>query len=89
MVKPRADKLIGESLQETMTLTHSTTSTTTNDKRYQDLGVDATLTLTVLDSDIGVIVSKHALSVKEGQSADYTVRLFAEPSGDVAGCLKP
>jgi predicted RND superfamily exporter protein len=83
-VKGRAEDG-GETLTESMTITHAVTATTSVDTRYQALGVDAsaTVSLTVNDMDVGVEVSTDDLVVKEDSSATYTVKLISEPSGAV------
>ena len=51
--------------------------------------VTATITATEIENDKGVILSKTALTVKEGGSATYTVRLSVQPSDNVTVTVAP
>ena len=62
-------------VDDVVTLTHAATG--------GDYDVSADLTVTVADDDAGLVIDPSALSVPEGASAMYTVKLAALPSADV------
>ena len=52
-------------------------------------GVSATLPVTVVDDDsVGLVFSAESLSVAEGATASYTVRLASRPTGAVTVALR-
>ena len=66
---------------ETVTLAHAVSST--DDTAYNALS-DLSVTVTVQDNDsVGVEIDPTELSVVEGASVDYSVKLTSEPAGDV------
>ena len=66
---------------ETVTLAHAISST--DDSAYDALA-DQNVTVTVEDNDsVGVMIDPTTLTVAEGASVDYTVKLTSEPAGDV------
>ena len=66
---------------ETVTLAHAVAST--DDSAYDALS-DLSVTVTVEDDDsVGVEIDPTELTVAEGSSMDYTVKLTSEPAGDV------
>ena len=66
---------------ETVTLAHAVAST--DDSAYDALS-DLSVTVTVEDNDsVGVVIDPTALTVAEGSSMDYSVKLTSEPAGDV------
>ena len=66
---------------ETVTLAHAISST--DDSAYDALA-DQNVTVTVEDNDsVGVMIDPTELSVVEGASVDYSVKLTSEPAGDV------
>ena len=68
--------------EETVTLTH-TVKDADSAAEYADVTV-ASVTVTVEDNDsVGVMIDPSELSVVEGASVDYTVKLTSEPAGDV------
>ena len=69
----------GDTVDESVTVTH-----TASGGGYG--GVSATVTVTVVDPDVvarGLVFSRTALSVDEGATASYTLRLATRPSGAV------
>ena len=65
---------------DTVSLTHSATST---DSGYGGIAI-ASVEVTITDDDTaGVTVSKSAIDLVEGNSDTYTVKLDTEPTGDV------
>ena len=65
----------------TATITHTVTST---DARYGNLTGIPGLTAAVTDNDsLGITLSGSSVSVAEGSTATYTVRLGAKPTSDV------
>ena len=66
---------------ETVTLAHAVAST--DDSAYDALE-DVLVTVTVEDNDsVGVMIDPTELTVTEGSSMDYAVKLTSEPAGDV------
>ena len=66
---------------ETVTLAHAVAST--DDSAYDALS-DLSVTVTVEDNDsVGVMVDPTTLTVTEGSSMDYSVKLTSQPAGDV------
>ena len=66
---------------ETVTLAHAVAST--DDSAYNALS-DLSVTVTVEDDDsVGVSINPTTLTVTEGASVDYTVKLTSQPAGDV------
>ena len=66
---------------ETVTLAHAVAST--DDAAYNALS-DVNVTVTVTDNDsVGVSIDPTSLTVTEGSSVDYAVKLTSEPAGDV------
>ena len=66
---------------ETVTLAHAVAST--DDSAYNALS-DLSVTVTVEDNDsVGVMIDPTELTVAEGSSMDYSVKLTSEPAGDV------
>ena len=64
-----------------VTLAHAVAST--DDSDYDAL-TDQTVTVTITDDDaVGVDISETALTVTEGSSKSYTVKLTSQPAGDV------
>ena len=69
-----------DAANDTVTLTHSATST---DSDYNLITI-ASVVVTVADNDTaGVMIEPTALSVVAGRSNEYTVRLATEPTGNV------
>ena len=76
-----ADDSVAEG-EETVALTH-TVKDADSAAEYADVTV-ASVTVTVEDNDaVGVMIDPTTLTVTEGSSADYTVKLTSEPAGDV------
>ena len=66
---------------ETVTLAHAVAST--DDSAYNALS-DVNVTVTVTDNDsVGVSIDPTTLTVVEGSSVDYSVKLGSQPAGDV------
>ena len=66
---------------ETVTLAHAVAST--DDSAYNALS-DLSVSVTITDNDtVGVSINPTTLTVTEGSSADYSVKLTSEPAGDV------
>ena len=66
---------------ETVTLAHAVAST--DDAAYNALS-DVNVTVTVTDNDsVGVSIDPTSLTVVEGSSVDYSVKLGSQPAGDV------
>ena len=66
---------------ETVTLAHAISST--DDSAYDTLE-DVSVTVTVQDNDsVGVSINPTTLTVVEGSSMDYSVKLTSQPAGDV------
>ena len=66
---------------ETVTLAHAVAST--DDAAYNALS-DVNVTVTVTDNDsVGVSIDPTSLTVVEGSSVDYAVKLGSQPAGDV------
>ena len=66
---------------ETVTLAHAVAST--DDSAYNALS-DVNVTVTVQDNDsVGVMIDPTTLTVAEGSSMDYSVKLTSQPAGDV------
>ena len=69
-----------DAAHDTVTLTHSATSTDTG---YQGIMI-ASVDVTVTDNDtLGMTVTPSTLDVDEGDTAMYTVKLNTAPTGDV------
>ena len=69
-----------DAAHDTVTLTHSATSTDTG---YQGIMI-ASVDVTVTDNDtLGMTVTPSTLDVDEGDTATYTVKLNTAPTGDV------
>ena len=63
----------------TATVSHAITTT---DSDYAEMSI-GDITATERDNELGVTLSTNALTVPEGSTANYTVRLSAQPTGDV------
>ncbi len=69
-----------DSNDDTVTLTHAATSSGSD---YHEIAIDSVL-VTVTDDDIpGVSLSKSSVTVNEGSTGSYTVRLNTEPGDSV------
>ena len=77
---PQTDDDVAEA-NETVTLAHAVAST--DDAAYNALE-DQSVTVTVTDNDsVGVSIDPTSLTVVEGSSVDYAVKLGSQPAGDV------